>query len=138
MGHERGDLDDDWGYGTGENTETESPGTTEVEEKIDLSSLVLNPANLHSLCLEVFRKRAGSHDTLVTAEIFGEGLNDIMVRIHVDPLEDDEVSELWFGATNFAEFYLLVRELIVSMHRAVTTEMNVDDVLVDAMNQIKM
>ena len=141
MGHERGDLDDDWGYApVGQTTTSEEViiDDTDASSVLQLSILVQDAAALHTLCLEAFRKCAGPHDTLLTETSLDEGLNHIMSRLQLEPFEHSDILDLWFGEMNFAEFYLLVRELLVSMHRAVNADIDAHDVLANELKGLKV
>ena len=138
MGHERGDLDDDWGYGSADGTQSPPPLVDMRISALDLGGLVQDPAALHTLCLDTFRRCAGPDDAILTVDSLESALNDIMTRIEADPFDRSDVLDLWFGHLNFAEYYLLVRELLVSMHRALTTDIDASDVLVNETNRIKI
>jgi|LauGreDrversion4_2_1035121.scaffolds.fasta_scaffold22111_2 hypothetical protein len=137
MGHERGELDDGWGFKSMDLSDSNI--SREIQEgPLDLGSLTLDSAAMHTLCLEVFRAHAESSESLSSVRSFQEALNQIMARIECDDFEDTEIDDLWSGSLNFAEFYLLVRELLVSMHRAMSVGIDVEDVLVQEMNKTRI
>lgn len=138
MGHERGDLDDDWGYSDTIDRTVSEEASIDVQGTVELSELIRDPASMHTICLGTFRKCAAPEDSILTPESLGDGLNDIMDRIRCDPFDHAEIMELWSGSLNFAEFYLLVRELLISMHRAMTVDVDVEDVLVNELNKVNM
>ena len=137
MSHERGHLDEDWGYGNPMD-DTGIVNAESEEQQSNLSELVRDPASMHTLCLAVFRKYSDSSDSISTMESLGDSLNHIMLKLDADPFERSDILDLWSGSMNFAEFFLLVRELLVSMHRVMTVEVDIEDVIVNEMNQVKM
>jgi hypothetical protein len=137
MGHERGELDDDWGFESTQLSES-VVGMDTRHVPLDLGSLAGDSAAMHTLCLEVFRAHANSGESLSSDRSLKDALNQIMNRIQCDDFDDTDVDELWSGSLNFAEFYLLVRELLISMHRAMSVEIDVDDVLVQELDKIRI
>ena len=130
MGHERGDLDEDWGYHSRSECVSIS---TEIDSglQLDLQTVARDTGAMHSLSLEVFREYQNSDVSISSRESFEHALNAVMYRIGCDAFDNDEITELWSGSLNFSEFTLLLRELLVSMHRAMTVEIVAEDVLIN-------
>ena len=108
---------------------TQSKSKEVVEERsegmpmqLTLRSIVLDVSLLHGICLEAFKIHSQANDTLSTQLELKSALSHISSRTGLDDFEDEDVEDLWVSALNFAEFFLLARELFTSLHRSVSVD----------------
>ena len=139
MTHETGQLDDSWGFSDMQGAPTD-PSMIEVlnTNHVELAGLLRDTGALHCVCLQAFKSNTADFDMLSTENELGNALKYITDSIKLDPFDDDDIEELWFGNMNFSEFYLLCKELFASLHRAMSTEIDADDILVDSMQKIRL
>ncbi len=91
-------------------------------EFLALRNLLLDCGSLHSLCLETYSKHADREDCMSSEARLAQALADIFVSCDIEPLEADDISELWSGNLNFAEFYMTSHELLKSLYQTLTIE----------------
>jgi hypothetical protein len=140
MVHHSGHLDPSWGYSDISERVTDLSNLEKSEEEdTTLERLVQDSSVLHSLCLKAFRTHADDANYLSNEGIFVDSLNFIMRTINMDPPFDaDDADELWSGKMNFSEFYLLCSELFSSMHRSMSTDLDVDDIMANSFRNLRL
>lgn len=87
------------------------------------SDLIKDAGAFHSLTLESFQMHADESEYISTVESLSHSLNFFCDTCEIDCFADDEVGELWFGKINYAEFYLMSKELFQSLHRTLNSEL---------------
>lgn len=91
-----------------------------------LKSILLDVSLLHSLCLEAFQAHSKVKDTLSTQLELKLALSFICSHTGLDGFDDQEIADLWVSGLNFAEFFLVARELFTSLHRSLSVDFESD------------
>ena len=94
----------------------------EPDEFAELKQIVLDSGRLHTVCLEAFRAYSKGEDCILTEADLGGCINYVCSQCGLDPLDSEEISELWSGKLNFAEFYMVSHELLKSIYQTVNLD----------------
>jgi hypothetical protein len=97
-----------------------------ITAHLSLKSILLDVSLLHSLCLEAFQAHSKVKDRLSTQLELKLALSFICSHTGLDGFEDEEIADLWVSALNFAEFFLVARELFTSLHRSLCVDFESD------------
>jgi len=60
-----------------------------------------------------------------------------MKSVDLDSFDEDEIEELWCANVNFSEFYLMCKEMFASMYRAMSADIDAEDILVDSLEKLR-
>lgn len=91
-----------------------------------LRSILLDVSLLHSLCLEAFQAHSKVKDRLSSQLELKLALSFICSHTGLDGFDDQEIADLWVSGLNFAEFFLVARELFTSLHRSLSVDFESD------------
>ena len=118
-----GELDESWGFSHLNSSTTPTPiQAHEIDIYVTLSQIMSDSGSFHTIALRAFQLHAINCEYIADENDLRKSLNHMCGVCSIDDFTLDECEELWTDKLNFAEFYLLTKELFQTIHRTLNSD----------------